>query len=132
MQQREPSGAAVGWTMFAGLMMIMIGIWWGIAGLVALVNDDFYAVTRNYVFRFDATTWGWIHLILGILVLLAGFALFSGAIWARTVGVLMALLATLVGFAWLPWYPVWAVLIIIASISVIWALTAHGRDVTRV
>jgi len=112
--------------------MIMIGVWWGIAGLVAVVNDDFFVETRNYLFKFDATTWGWIHIILGILVLLAGFALFQGAIWARTIGVIMALLTTLVGFAWLPWYPVWAILIIIASISVIWALVAHGRDVTRV
>ena len=132
MQQRQPSGVAVGWTAFAGIIMIMTGIWWVIAGLVALVNDDFFVATRNYVFKFDATTWGWIHLIFGILVLLAGFALFSAAVWARTVGVIMALLATLVGFAWLPWYPVWAVLIIFASISVVWALTAHGRDVTRV
>jgi len=132
MQQREPSGAAVGWTMFAAFMMIMLGAWWLIAGLVALVNDDFYVVTRNYIFQFDATTWGWIHLIIGILVLLAGFGLFRGAVWARTVGVIMALLATLIGFAWLPWYPVWAILFIVAAITVIWALTAHGRDVTEV
>ena len=132
MQQRELSGAAVGWTAFAAFMMIMTGVWWVIAGLVALVNDDFFVATRNYVFKFDATTWGWIHLIFGILVLLAGFALFRGEVWARTVGVIMALLATLIGFAWLPWYPLWAVLIIFASIFVVWALTAHGRDVTRV
>jgi hypothetical protein len=72
---------------------------------------------------------GWIHLILGVLVLVAGFALVSGAIWARTVGVIMAFVAALVGFGWLPWYPVWAILIVIASASVIWALTVHGRDV---
>ena len=132
MQQREPSGAAVGWTMFAAFMMIMLGAWWLIAGLVALVNDDFYVVTRNYIFQFDATTWGWIHLIIGILVLLAGFGLFRGAVWARTVGVIMALLATLIGFAWLPWYPFWAILFIVGAVSVMWALTAHGRDVTEV
>jgi hypothetical protein len=132
MQQREPSGAAVGWTMFAAVLMMMIGVWWAFAGIVALVNDDFYVATRDYVFKFDATTWGWIHLLLGILVLLAGFALFRGAVWARTIGVIMAVLTTLVGFAWVPWYPVWAILIIAAAISVIWALTAHGRDITRV
>jgi hypothetical protein len=132
MQQREPSGAAVGSTMFAAVLMMMIGVWWAFAGIVALVNDDFYVATRDYVFKFDATTWGWIHLLLGILVLLAGFALFRGAVWARTIGVIMAVLTTLVGFAWVPWYPVWAILIIAAAISVIWALTAHGRDITRV
>jgi hypothetical protein len=118
--------------MFAAVLMMMIGVWWAFAGIVALVNDDFYVATRDYVFKFDATTWGWIHLLLGILVLLAGFALFRGAVWARTIGVIMAVLTTLVGFAWVPWYPVWVILIIAAAISVIWALTAHGRDITRV
>jgi hypothetical protein len=131
MQQRERSGAAVGWIAFAGFMMIMLGSWWIIAGLVALVNDNFFVPTRNYIFKFDTTTWGWILLIIGVLVLLAGFGVFGGAIWARTVGVIMALLATLVGFAWLPWYPFWAILFIVAAIFVIWALTAHGRDVTE-
>ena len=111
--------------------MVITGGWWLIAGIVALVNDDFYVTTRNYVFKFDATAWGWIHLVIGILVLLAGFGLFGGAVWARTVGVAMAFLTTIVGFAWLPWYPIWAILIIVASIFVIWALIAHGRDIAR-
>ena len=132
MQQRAPSTAAVGWTVFAGITMLMIGVWWIIAGLVALIDDNFYVTTRNYIFKFDTTAWGWIHLIIGVIVLLAGFGLFSGAIWARIVGVGAAFLAVLVGFAWLPWYPFWAILIVIASFSVIWALTVHGRDVRDV
>ena len=131
MQQRQTSAAAVGWTVFAACMMLMIGGWWIIAGLVGLINNDFYVKTRNYIFEFDTTAWGWIHLVVGIVVLLAGLALFSGAVWARTVGVIMAFLATLLGFAWLPWFPFWAILIIVASITVIWALTAHGRDITE-
>jgi len=132
MQQRAPSAAAAGWTMFAAFMMLMTGAWWIIAGLVGIVNDDFFVTTRKYIFEFDTTAWGWIHLIVGVLVLLAGFGLFSGAVWARTVGVVMAFLATLIGFAWLPWYPLWAILIVVASVTVIWALTAHGKDVTQV
>lgn len=124
--------AAVGWTTFAACMMVLIGFWWVIAGLVGLINDDFYVTTRNYVFRFDTTAWGWIHLIVGVLVLLAGFGLFSGAVWARIIGVMMAMLAALVGFAWMPWYPFWAVLIVAASVAVIWALIAHGRDIAEV
>jgi hypothetical protein len=131
MQQRSPSGAAVGWTVFAALVMILTGFWWAFAGIVALANDDFYVTTRNYIFRFDTTTWGWIHLIVGILVLLAGLGLFSGAVWARTIGVIMAFIAALVAFAWIPWYPFWAILIVIASVFVMWALTAHGRDISE-
>ena len=125
----EVSGAAIGWMAFAAVMMIMGGIWWIIAGIVALVNDAFYVVGQEYIFQFDTTTWGWIHLLLGIVVLLAGFYLFSGAVWARIVGVIIAVLWALVAFAWMPWYPVWGIMFIAVSVFVIWALTAHGRDI---
>jgi uncharacterized membrane protein (DUF106 family) len=75
--------------------------------------------------------WRWIHLILGIVVLLAGFSLFSGAVWARTVGVIMAVISALVGFAWLPYYPIWGIIFIAIAVAVIWALTAHGRDMEQ-
>ena len=128
----RPSGWAVGWTTFAGVMMILGGGWWIMAGLVAIFDDDFYAVTPNYIFKFDATQWGWIHLLVGIVVLCAGFALFSGKVWARTVGVIIAVLSALFAFAWLPWYPIWAIIFLVVSFSVIWALTAHGDDITEV
>ena len=130
MAEREPSGWAVGWTFFAAFMMIMIGVFHVIAGLSAIFEDEIYVLGQEYVFKFDVTTWGWIHLILGIVILLAGFGLFSGAVWARTVGVIMAVISAIIGFAWIPWYPVWGIVIIAIAISVIWALTAHGRDVT--
>jgi hypothetical protein len=130
--QREPSGWAIGWTVFAATMMLIQGVWWVMAGLVALFNDEFFVVTPEYVFQFDATTWGWIHLVVGVLILAAGVALYSGAVWARTVGVIMAVIAMVAAFAWLPWYPLWAVLLIVISIGVVWALTAHGRDITAV
>jgi hypothetical protein len=127
----ESSGWAVGWTWFAGFMMVMIGVFHGIAGLVAVIDDQFYVVGQEYVLQFDTSTWGWIHLILGIVVLLAGFAVFSGAVWARTVGVILAVISSIAAFAWIPYYPVWAIVIIAIAVSVIWALTVHGRDVTR-
>ena len=125
------SGTAVGFTVFASVMMLMMGVFQAIVGVVALVNDEFYVVGSQWVFQFDATTWGWVHLILGIVVGLAGVALFSGAVWARTVGVLLAVVSAFASFAWLPWYPVWGVVMIAISFVVIWALTAHGRDITR-
>jgi hypothetical protein len=129
MHEERTSGAAVGWTMFAAVMMIFIGCFHAIAGLVGIVNDAFYVKTADYVFRFDATTWGWIQLIGGIIVLLAGFGLFSGAVWARTVGVIVATISAIISFAWLPWYPIWAICILAIDVAVIWALTAHGRDI---
>ena len=127
----QPSGWAIGWTLFAGTMMVMLGIWWFFAGLVAIIDDDFYVVTQEWVFKFSTTTWGWIHLVVGVIVLISGFGLFTGNVWARAVGVIIAVLAALVAFAWLPWYPVWAIIFIAVSAAVIWALTAHGRDITE-
>lgn len=125
------SGWAIGWTMFAAVMMTMMGIWHAMAGIVALVEDEFYVVGPQYVFQFDTTTWGWVHLILGIVVFLAGLGLLSGAVWARTLGVFLALLSAIAAFAWVPYYPIWAVLMAAAAIAVIWALTAHGRDIVE-
>jgi hypothetical protein len=130
-QAGQRSSVAVGSSMFAAIMMMMLGMYQAIAGLVALVNDEFFVVGEEWVFKFDATTWGWIHLLIGIVVALAGAGVLTGAVWARTVGVALALLSGLAAFAWLPWYPIWALVLIALDVFVIWALTAHGRDVAR-
>jgi hypothetical protein len=128
MSERNPSMWAAGWATFAGLMMIMLGIFHAIAGFAEIVDPDSYVVTQRYIFKFDASTWGWIHLIVGILVFFAGFGVFRGAVWARTVGVILAIVSGAAAFAWLPYVPFWSLLLIFVAISVIWALTAHGRD----
>ena len=125
---RAYSSAAVGVTVFAGVLMIMIGVFHAIQGLVALFNDDFYAVGQEYIFQFDLTSWGWIHLILGAVVAFAGAALFRGALWARTVTVIAAAVSMVSSFAWLPHHPAWSILIIALDVFVIWAVTLHGRD----
>lgn len=129
---QERSGTAVGFTMFAAYMMILIGSFHIIAGIAGILEDEFYVQTSDWVLQFDATVWGWVHLIGGLIVLLAGFGLFSGAVWARTVGVVIATISAIANFAFLPHYPVWSLTIIAVDVFVIWALTAHGRDITRV
>lgn len=132
MASRETSGWAVGWTTYAAVWMWILGFFHAMAGFVGILEDELYAVTPNYVFQLDVTTWGWIHLIMGIVVFIAGFAVFSGAVWARTIGVILSVLSTLSTFAWLPWYPLWGLVMITANVFVIWALTVHGRDVSAV
>jgi hypothetical protein len=99
-------------------------------GLVALINSAFYPEVPHYIFQFSAAGWGWIHLFLGLVVAAAGLGLLFGQIWARLVGVTLAVVVTIACFAWLPYYPFWAVLIIALNMAIIWALTAHGRDIT--
>jgi len=128
--ESDYSSAAVGWACFAGVMLIIMGVFDMIQGLVAIVNDEFYVIGIDYVFKFDVTTWGWIHLIGGAILIASGIGIFSGNVAGRTVGVIMAGLAAVWNFAWLPYYPVWSIIAIAMAVAVIWALTAHGRDIT--
>ena len=102
-------------------MMIMVGVFQALQGLVAIFENEFYVATRNYLFQFDATTWGWIHLLLGLLMAFAGWGLFSGRTWARTVAIILAVLSAIANFAFIPYYPFWSLLIITLDIFVIWA-----------
>jgi hypothetical protein len=122
----EISGWAVGGITFAGVMMIMIGAFQAIAGLVAIIDDDFYVVGRNYTFDIDTTAWGWIHLLLGALVLLAGIYLFRGAPWAAVTAVVLAVISAIANFFFIPYYPFWSLLMIAMAIWVIWSLTRPG------
>ena len=125
----RPSTTAIGLTVFAGVMMIVLGVMQVIQGAVALFNDDFYVVGQEWVFEFDLTTWGWIHLLVGVLLAVAGFFVFQGALWARLVGIAVAAVSIVLNFMWLPYYPIWSLLIIALDVFVIWALTVHGRDI---
>jgi hypothetical protein len=131
MASRELSGWAVGWTIFAAVWMWILGFFHALAGLVAILEDEILVATPNYLLQFDVTTWGWIHLVIGALVLIAGFSVFSGAVWARTIGVMIAFVSVVATFAWLPYYPFWGFVMLAANAFVIWALTVHGRDIAR-
>lgn len=117
------SGWAIGGVIFAGVTMVIIGAFHIVEGLAAIINDDFFVVRANYSFDLDTTGWGWIHLILGIIVALAGVSIFSGRLWARIIGITLASLSALANFFFIPYYPFWSLLVIALDIWVIWALT---------
>ena len=119
---------AVGFILFAAIMMIMAGVFQAISGLVAIFENEFYVATRNYLFQFDATTWGWIHLLVGLIVAFAGWGLLSGRTWARAVAITVALLSAITNFLFVPYYPFWALLLVTLDIFVIWAVAAHSGE----
>ena len=125
-ERPDPSGWAVGGVTFAGVMMILIGTFQAIAGLVAIIDDNFYVVGQNYTFDIDTTAWGWIHLLLGILVFLAGIYLFRGATWAAATAIVLAVISAIANFFFIPYYPFWSLLMIAMAIWVIWSLTRPG------
>ncbi len=122
----EPSGLAVGGAMFAGVLMVMVGVFEMIAGLAAISNDELFVKAENYVFNLDVSTWGWIHLILGLIVAGAGLALIGGRIWGGLVAIGLATLVAIANFFWIPYYPFWSILTIALAVWVIWALTRPG------
>ena len=124
----EPSGW-VGWIFFAGVIMILGGTFQAIAGLVALFNSSYFLVpSTDLVVSVNYTGWGWVHLIAGILVVLAGFGVLTGQTWARILGVVLAGISALLNLAFLAAYPVWSVIVIALDVIIIYALCVHGRE----
>jgi hypothetical protein len=123
------SGWAIGFTMFASIMLMISGSFQIIAGLAGVFENEFYVTTPNYFLELDASAWGWVHLIWGVLVLIGGLGLLAGSLWGRTLGVIAAAGSMLANFAFIPLFPVWSIVVIAIDIGIIWALTAHGRDI---
>jgi hypothetical protein len=117
-----------GWIAFAGVMMVLAGILNAVYGLVAIVNDEWVAWTNSTAVYLDISQWGWVHLILGLIVLAAGIGVFSGNVLARLVGIVVAALSLIGNFFFIPAYPLWALTVIVIDALVIWALTAHGSE----
>jgi hypothetical protein len=120
-------GLATGMMVFAAVMLMITGILAVFRGIAAIAEDEVFVSTRNYIFAFDLTGWGWIHLILGAVAVLISMGLFQGAGWARVTGVGIAALVIIANFLSLPAYPVWSVIMIAMSAFIIWALCTPRR-----
>jgi hypothetical protein len=131
-KRHEPTGW-VGLIVFGGVMMLMMGGFQIIEGIVALFRDEYYLVTRNgLLLTFDFTTWGWVHLIIGLVAVAAGFGVLMGQMWARVLGILIAVVSALANIAFLSAYPVWSTIVIAVDVLVIYALTVHGAETKRI
>jgi hypothetical protein len=124
--RRSTPGWAAGVIRFAAVMMMLGGTLQALTGLDALFESESYETTSNYLSGFDVTAWGWIHLIAGVVVAVAGFAVLSRATWARVVGIIVAVVSAIANFAFIPYYPLWSLLIIAFDVLAIWALAAYG------
>jgi hypothetical protein len=131
MATREVSGSTVGFVVFAGVMMMLIGTFHAFTGLAAIIENEFFVVGPKYAYELDVTAWGWLHLIFGVIVAAAGYGVFSGATWARVVGITLAAISAVANFFFIPYQPVWAILIIALDVLVIAALTAYSPRAAR-
>ena len=116
-----------GWVAFAGVMMCVLGIFHAMMGLVALFEEDYFAVgDSGLMVTVDYSAWGWTHLILGLVVVAAGVALTRGETWARIVAVVVAVVSAVTNLAFMSAYPIWSVIMITVDFLIIFAVTAHG------
>lgn len=125
-------GLAAGLSTLAGVLLIVAGAFQALEGLAAIVRNDLLVLTQDYAYKFSISSWGWVHLLLGLGLAAVGVAILSGAIWARIVGIGLAAISAIAQFLWLPYYPVWAILVIALDVGVIWALTVHDPRVDSV
>jgi hypothetical protein len=125
--QNQPSGW-VGWIYFASMMMLVLGGLQALSGLVALFKDDFFLAGQNGLVVFNFTAWGWINLILGIVLVTVGLEIGRGSTWARVVASFLVALNAIANLAFLPAYPVWSIIALIIDLFIIYALTVHGGE----
>ena len=123
--QHRVSPVATGLAVFAGALMIVSGIGAVLQGIAAVFNDEIFASTPQYTFALDLTSWGWIHVFLGVLVGLAGVAVIRGQVWGRFIGIALVGLSLIAIFMFLPHYPMWAIVTITLDAAIIWALAVH-------
>ncbi|WP_406725649.1 hypothetical protein WJ438_14745 [Streptomyces sp. GD-15H] len=119
---------AGGLTVFGGVMLMLAGILNIVRGIAGIAEDDVFVATNDYVFKFDLTSWGWIHLILGAVAVLVSVGLFQASTWARVAGVAIGGLIMIANFVSLPYFPVWSVVMIGLSGVMIWALCTVRRE----
>jgi hypothetical protein len=120
--------AAGGLVTFSAVMLFIAGLLDLFRGIMAVAKDDIYVRTPNYIFKFDLTSWGWIHLILGAIAVLVAMGLFARATWARMAGVALAGLLIIANFLTIPYYPFWSIVLIALYAFIIWALLVVTRE----
>jgi hypothetical protein len=118
----------VGWIVFASMMMIISGVFSIIWGIVALARDEVFVVAGRNVINLDYTAWGWIHVILGVVVLVAGIYLLQGSMVARVIAMVVAMLSAIGNLLVISAYPIWSVIVIAVDVLVIYAVTVHGHE----
>jgi hypothetical protein len=125
-EQARGAGAFAG-RLLAGTLMIISGLYSFLVGLAVIIRKHFFVASTNYEFHWNISGWGWTELIIGIVVFAVGVGVLLGMFWARVVGVILAVLSAAANFMFLPYYPVWALLVIAVDVFIIWALVVSGR-----
>ncbi|MEV0294675.1 hypothetical protein [Nocardia sp. NPDC050710] len=121
-------GIAAGTAIGAAVLLLTVGILQILEGISAVAEDELFIVGPEYIYQFDTTTWGWIHIVLGAVLIVCALGLMTGTTWGKVAAIVIAALAIVANFLSLPYYPWWSVLIIALSIVVIWAVSTWNPE----
>lgn len=116
-------GIAAGTSIGAAILLLTVGVLSILQGISAIAKDELFVVGVDYVYKLDTTAWGWIHIILGAILVICALGLMTGTTWGRVAAVTIAALSIIANFLWLPYYPAWSILVIVLNVVVIWAVT---------
>ena len=130
-ERRRPAGWVLGGVVFAAMAMVMVGFFQVVEGLTAIFQQQIYLVDPDFLFPFDLTIWGVVHLVIGVLLIAAGFTVRTARLWARSLGIAFATLSAVANFLFVPYSPAWSLTIIALNVVVIWALCIYRWDVAR-
>jgi len=118
---------ARGGTVLAATLLLLVGVFQIFVGIAGLATNNLFVISANYTYEINLTAWGWIHLAIGVIALLTGLALFTGAMWARVVAIAIAAISAVANFFFVPYYPLWSLLIIAVDVFAIWAIANVRR-----
>jgi hypothetical protein len=125
---RTEQSGMTGWVIFAGVLMVIGGALWAIQGFIAIFQNDVVIFGEEGALFLNVTGWGWVHLILGLLLLLSGILVMRGNLFGRTMAVILASVSIIVNFIWLPVYPVWAIVVIAIDVFILYAVIVYGKE----
>ncbi|MBH0776903.1 hypothetical protein IT779_11475 [Nocardia sp. NEAU-351] len=124
-------GIAAGTSVGAAILLLTVGVLSILEGISAVANDDLIVVGPEYIYQFDTTAWGWVHIVLGAILIICAIGLMTGSTWGKVGAIVIAALTIIANFLWLPYYPWWSILVIALSIVVIWAVSTWNPDTVR-
>ena len=122
---RRSTTSTTGWARFAGILLIVSGVWSVLTGIAGILEDKIFVTSSQYVYAFDLTAWGWVHTILGVAAVAAGVGVLKATAWGRMLGVALASASLLVNFAFIPYYPIWSIVVGALDVLIIWQLASQ-------
>ncbi|MEU5753329.1 hypothetical protein [Streptomyces sp. NPDC047829] len=119
---RSDDGRSTGPMRYFGVPLLVSGVLGVLQGITGIAEDRLYGVPRHYEYRFDLTSWGWIHLVVGVALIVVGVATLRSMSWGRAAGPATAAVSLVTQFMFIPYYPLWSISVMALDLIILWGL----------